>query len=68
MVLLKYCSSTFQDVSFTLLVTPQNPQQFILMAAEWKKDIQTKEIFFSFMDTLEHWVGVGAVKETHYIQ
>lgn len=33
MVLLKYCSSTFQDVSFTLFVTPQKPQQFILIAA-----------------------------------
>lgn len=37
MVLLKYCSSTFQDVSFTLFVTPQKPQQFILIAANKKK-------------------------------
>lgn len=37
MVLLKYCSSTFHDVSFTLLVTPQKPQQLILIAANNKK-------------------------------
>lgn len=32
-VLLKYCSSTVHAVSLTLLVTPQKPLQFTLIAA-----------------------------------
>lgn len=35
--LLKYCSSSSQSVSFTLLVTPQDPWQFTLIAEQHKK-------------------------------
>lgn len=33
-VLLKYCSSTVHSVSFDFVVTPQNPLQFTLTAAD----------------------------------
>lgn len=46
MVLLKYCSSTVQEVSFTLLVTPQKPLQFTLIAADKIWRFQNQRPFF----------------------
>ncbi len=43
-VLLKYCSSTVHAVSFTLLVTPQKPLQFTLMAAEYQQRERALEV------------------------
>lgn len=37
-VLLKYCSSTVHSVSFDFVVTPQNPLQFTLTAADKTAD------------------------------
>ncbi|TNN42048.1 hypothetical protein EYF80_047795 [Liparis tanakae] len=43
-VLLKYCSSSAHAVSFSLLVTPQNPLQFTLMAENQKTDLSTEQL------------------------
>ena len=53
-VLLKYCSSTAQSQSLALVVTPQNPLQFNLMAAG-----NTQTLLKTMIQTLnKHWLLV----------